>query len=219
MSISTIAAATAAAAILALGAALPARAEGERAGDFDYYVLALSWAPSWCATDGAGRGASQCDPARDANFVLHGLWPQYEGGYPSYCRTVERDPSRSQSAAMEDIMGSDGAAWYQWKKHGRCAGLSATSYYETAREAYESIAIPEVFERLNKDVKLPASVVEEAFLEANPGLRRDAITITCADGRIQEARICLTKDLEPRRCGPDVIRDCTLKNALMEQVR
>lgn len=205
------------AAMLALAA--PAWAEGERAGDFDYYVLSLSWSPSWCATDGAGRGAAQCDPRNDAHFVLHGLWPQYEDGYPSYCRTVERDPSRSQSAAMEDIMGSDGVAWYQWKKHGRCAGLSASAYYEAARQAYESIAIPQVFRSLGQTVELPATVVEDAFLEANPGLKREQITITCAEGRIQEARICLTKDLTPRKCGPDVMRDCRLKDALMERVR
>jgi len=42
--------------------------------------------------------------------------------------------------------------------------------------------------------------------------------ITCKDTRIQEARICLTKDLEPRRCGADVIRDCTLDRALFEAI-
>jgi ribonuclease T2 len=197
----------------------PVWAEGERAGDFDYYVLSLSWSPGWCATDGAGRNARQCDPQADAAFVLHGLWPQYERGYPSYCHTTARDPSRMQSAAMEDIMGSDGAAWYQWKKHGRCAGMSARDYYASARTAFASIDIPDVFETLNKDVKLPAAVVEEAFLEANPGLRREMITITCDQGRIQEARICLSKDLTPRKCGPDVIRDCTMRDALMERVR
>ena len=206
-------------AAMALAGAAGARAEGERAGAFDYYVMALSWSPGWCATDGAGRGASQCYPRKDAHFVLHGLWPQFERGYPSYCRTTERDPSRAQSAAMEDIMGSDGAAWYQWKKHGRCAGLSASDYYATARAAYRSISIPEVFKRLDRDVTLPAAVVEEAFLEANPGLSRDQITITCDQGRIAEARICLTRDLEPRRCGADVLRDCKMSDALMEAVR
>lgn len=196
-----------------------ALAGGERAGTFDYYVLSLSWAPGWCATEGAGRGAAQCDPATDASFVLHGLWPQDERGYPSYCRTTARDPARSASAAMADVMGSDGAAWYQWKKHGRCSGLTAGDYFALARRAYASIAIPEVFRHLDRDVTLPAAVVEEAFLEANPGLAGDEITVTCQAGRIQEARICLTKDLRPRRCGADVIRDCTLRDALMERVR
>lgn len=206
-------------ALLGAGLAAPARAEGERAGDFDYYVLSLSWSPGWCATSGAGRDALQCDPRQDAHFVLHGLWPQYERGWPSYCRTAERDPSRAHSAAMQDIMGSDGAAWYQWKKHGRCAGLPAARYYATARAAYDSILIPPVFQTLNRDLRLPASVVEDAFLEANPGLTRDMITITCDQGRIQEARICLTPDLVPRRCGADVLRDCRMQDALMERVR
>lgn len=200
--------------------ASPALADGERAGDFDYYVMSLSWSPNWCATDGQGRNAAQCRQGSGASFVLHGLWPQYDaGGYPSYCRTGTRDPSRSQSAAMVDIMGSDGAAWYQWKKHGRCSGLSASDYYTTARKAFGAITIPDVLEHLDRDVKLPASVVEDAFIEANPRLNRDEITVTCAQGRIDEVRICLNKDLSPRPCGQDTIRDCKMSNALMEGVR
>ncbi len=195
-----------------------ARAEGEAAGDFDYYVMALSWSPNWCATEGQGRDAAQCRPGSGAGFVLHGLWPQNETGYPSYCRTTERDPSRARSAAMVDIMGSDGAAWYQWKKHGRCSGLSAEAYYATARRAFASIAVPDTLKRLTKDVRLPASVVEDAFIEANPQLSRDEITVTCHGGRIDEVRICLNKDLTPRRCGADTIRDCSLQNALMDGV-
>ncbi|MGR3711266.1 MAG: ribonuclease T2 family protein, partial [Alterinioella nitratireducens] len=60
-----------------------ARAEGERAGAFDYYVLALSWTPTWCAIEGDGRGSPQCDPGQGFGFTLHGLWPQYEEGWPS----------------------------------------------------------------------------------------------------------------------------------------
>ena len=140
-------------------------------------------------------------------------------GYPSYCRTVERDPTRGETAAMADVFGGAGAAFYQWKKHGRCSGLSSQAYYDTARAALNTLTLPPVFADLHKDVRLPASVVEDAFLEANPGLARDQITITCADGMIQEARICLTKDLEPRRCGDDTIRDCRMKDAVMEAVR
>ncbi|MEL7275780.1 MAG: ribonuclease T, partial [Pseudomonadota bacterium] len=100
--------------LLLLLAALPARSDS--AGEFDYYVLALSWSPSWCAAEGDARGADQCDPRHDHGFILHGLWPQYESGYPEYCRSSLRDPSRRQTGAMEDIMGSGGLAWHQWKK-------------------------------------------------------------------------------------------------------
>lgn len=204
---------------IATALALPLSPEGERAGDFDHYVLALSWSANWCAREGDDRHDPQCDAGRGITWVLHGLWPQDAVGYPSYCRTVERDPTRGETAAMADVFGGAGAAFYQWKKHGRCSGLSARAYYDTARAAFDSFSLPPVFANLRKDVKLPASVVEGAFLEANPGLTRDQITITCADGMIQEARICLTKDLAPRRCGEDSLRDCRMKDAVMEAVR
>jgi ribonuclease T2 len=196
-----------------------AKAEGEAAGDFDYYVLSLSWSSAWCALEGDARDDPQCEAGRGLTFVLHGLWPQYEDGWPSYCRTTERDPSRTMTAEMADIMGGAGPAFYQWKKHGRCAGLSAESYFGLARQAYANIFIPKVFSDIDRPLTLSAVVIEEAFLAENPGLVRDQITITCKDGLIQEARICLNADLAPRRCGQDVIRDCRLDDAVLEPVR
>lgn len=203
----------------ALLTALPAQAiaDGETAGAFDYYVMALSWSPNWCALEGDARDAEQCDT--DAGWVLHGLWPQYHRGWPSYCPTSERAPSRQMTGAMADIMGSGGLAWHQWKKHGVCSGLSARAYYDLSRQAYGSLTRPDVFRKLDKAVQLPASVVEEAFVKANPGLEPDMITITCRDGMIQEARVCLSRDLEPVPCGRDVIRDCTMTDALFTPLR
>ncbi|MES2814744.1 MAG: ribonuclease T2 [Pseudomonadota bacterium] len=196
-----------------------ARAEGERAGDFDYFVLSLSWSSAWCALEGDARDDPQCDDGRGLTFVLHGLWPQYEDGWPSYCRTTERDPTRAETAAMADIMGGAGPAFYQWKKHGRCAGLSAANYFRTARAAYDSVTVPGFLSEVSRRLQVPAEVIEAAFLEANPDLARDQITITCKEGLIQEARICLTPDLEFRRCGKDVLRDCQLQDAVLEPVR
>lgn len=199
-------------ALLAAFAPIPALSEGERAGDFDYYVLALSWSPNWCAIEGDDRNSPQCDDREDFGWVMHGLWPQFERGWPSNCRTTERNPSRADTAAMADIMGTSGLAWYQWNKHGKCAGLSAGDYFDTAREAYENVKRPDVFRKLNKTVAIPARVIEEAFLQDNPLLEPDMITVTCKvdDGKtyIQEARICLNKDLSPRYCGTDTVRDC-----------
>jgi ribonuclease T2 len=196
-----------------------AHSDGERAGDFDYYVLSLSWSPTWCANEGDARGAGQCDPEHDYGWILHGLWPQYESGYPSFCNSSARNPSRGETGAMTDIMASGGLAWHQWKKHGRCSGLPSRDYFQTARDAYGAITRPPVLRKLDKPVRLPASVIEQAFLKSNPDLTPDMITITCKNHRIQEARICLTKSLEPRSCGQDVIRDCTLKNALFDPIR
>ena len=205
--------------LLALFSALPARADGERAGEFDYYVMALSWNASWCALEGDGRGADQCDPRHDFGFTLHGLWPQYEEGWPSYCRGSAANPPRSMTSAMSDITGTQGLAWHAWNKHGRCSGLAARDYFELSRDAYEAVKRPDVLRSLKDPVTLPASVVEAAFLEANPGMTADMVTVTCRDGRIAEVRICLEKDLSPRQCGADTIGDCRMRDALFEPVR
>jgi ribonuclease T2 len=194
-------------------------ADGEKAGDFDYYVMSLGWSSNWCALTGDARSDPQCNRGRGLTWTLHGLWPQYETGYPSNCRTNAADPSRSATAQMADIMGGAGLAFYEWKKHGRCSGLSAQDYYTASRKSYASVTIPPVFSKITKDLKVPASVIESAFLESNPQLSRDAITVTCSSGMIQEVRICLTKELTPRRCGDDTIRDCTLQDAELDAVR
>jgi ribonuclease T2 len=206
------------AALLVAGASGPARAD-DRAGVFDYYVLALSWTPTWCALEGDARGSDQCDPGRGFGFTLHGLWPQYEVGWPRDCRTPHRDATRGETGAMDDIMGSSSLAWHQWKKHGRCSGLTAADYFALSRRAYGGIARPDAIRALEGEVTLPAAVVEAAFLDVNPALAADGLTVTCRAGRVQEVRICLTRDLSPRRCGPDVIRDCTLDDARLSPMR
>jgi ribonuclease T2 len=207
--------------ILAL-AILPAaalRAEGDRPGVFDYYVLALSWSPNWCALEGDARRSPQCRADSGHGWVLHGLWPQHARGWPSFCRTTLPQPSPAMTAAMADIMGTPGLAWHQWRKHGVCSGLSAQAYFALARRAYDSITRPAVLDRLERPVRLPARLIEEAFLRDNPGLTPGMLTVTCRAGRIQEARICLSKDLNPVPCGRDVARDCTLHDALLDPPR
>ncbi len=196
-----------------------AQAEGEQAGTFDYYVLALSWTPTWCALEGDDRDSPQCEGGRGYGFTLHGLWPQYETGWPSFCPTTFRAPSRGMTGEMTDIMGSAGLAWHQWRKHGVCTGLEALDYYALSRLAYDSVARPDLLRRLDEEVRLPAAVIEEAFLEVNPQLEPDMLTVTCRANRIQEVRICLTRGLEPRICGSDVIRDCTSPDALFSPMR
>ncbi len=197
-------------------AASPVLAEGERAGEFDYYVLSLSWSPNWCALEGEARKSPQCE--EDHGWIMHGLWPQFHRGYPSYCKTAQRAPSRRMTAEMADVMGTSGLAWHQWKKHGSCTGLSAEDYYTLSRTAYATVVRPEVFRKLSRPVKLPAKVVEEAFLKANPAFEADGITITCRNGHIQEARICLSRDLMPVPCGQDVVRDCKMQDAVFEPI-
>ena len=206
-------------AALLFGAAHPATAKNELAGEFDYFVLSLSWSPNWCAIEGDAKRSPQCAEKSGHGWIMHGLWPQFHRGYPSFCRTVERPPSRGMTSDMADIMGTSGLAWHQWKKHGSCTGLSAQDYYALSRRAYALIERPAIFRKLDRSVRLPASVVEDAFLKSNPAIKADGITITCRNNRIQEARICLSRQLTPVPCGQDVIRDCQMKDALFDPLR
>ncbi len=195
----------------------------DRAGDFDYYVLALSWNAAWCAAAGDARGAAQCAPGGGIGFILHGLWPQYENGWPEYCETTQPDPSRAETAAMADIMGSGGLAWHGWKKHGRCSGLAPAAYFALARLAWEAVVRPESLRRIAKPLRLAPRVIEQAFIDSNPGLtpglKPDGVTVTCRDRMIREVRICLTKNLAPRRCTGATARDCAVSDPLFPPMR
>lgn len=204
-------------AVLALVAS-PACAQ-DRAGEFDYYVLSLSWSANWCALQGDNRASPQCDDDTAHGWVLHGLWPQFERGFPANCPRIHPNPSRAVTADMADIMGTSGAAWHQWNKHGVCAGVNADDYFALSRDAYERVVRPDVFRNLDKPVTLPASLIEDAFVRDNPDMPRDGLTVTCKSGYIQEVRICLTRDLEFRKCGADSRRDCTLTDAQFDPIR
>ena len=194
---------------------LPAKASD----DFTHYVLSLSWNASWCKIEGDARDADQCHPRHNHGFTLHGLWPQGERGWPEYCKTAERDPSRAMSREMADIMGSPGLAWHQWKKHGRCSEMSARDYYDLSREAYQLIDRPAVLRKLEKEVRISPEVIEKAFLESNPDLRANQLAVTCRDGFVQEVRICLSKALVPRACSARTERGCRAKSVLLPPMR
>lgn len=60
-------------------------------GEFDYYVLVLSWTPSYCEREGRARQDRRCDAPQPRAFTLHGLWPQFEKGWPENC-AIGRQP-------------------------------------------------------------------------------------------------------------------------------
>jgi ribonuclease T2 len=207
-------------ALIVLAPPAPAGAQTKgHAGQFDYYVLSLSWNAAWCEAEGAGRGAKQCDPSRDIGFTLHGLWPQHIRGWPEYCTTPKRNPTRAETAAMADIMRSQGLAWHQWKKHGRCSGLDPAEYFALARQAWQTIERPEILRRIRTPLRLAPKVIEQAFIEANPGLIPQSVTVTCKQRKFREVRICLGKGLSPRPCTGATARDCAISDPLFAPMR
>lgn len=191
-------------------AALP---QGE---GYDFFVLALSWSPSYCEAEGPDANRQQCRASSDHAFVVHGLWPQFERGWPEFCDSDE--PGRVPDALvrqMLDIMPSAGLIGQQWRKHGSCAGMSQRDYFSLVRAARERVAVPEEYDQAPRRAAVAPGEVERAFLDANAGLPADGIAVTC-DGRfLREVRICLTKTLDFRACEEVDARACRMPRALM----
>lgn len=201
-----------------LAATVGAAGAEDRAGDFDFYVLSLSWSPSYCEAEGDERGSAQCERGRRFDFIVHGLWPQHERGYPDFCAVGER-PSRATVLAMLDLMPDPGLVAHQWKKHGSCSGLEPGAYFGLVRKARDAIAIPASFRQPDRPLRVDAAAVEEAFVEANRGLSADAVAIDCDKRRLREVRVCMTRDLAFRPCPEVDRRGCRRHDLVMPKVR
>jgi ribonuclease T2 len=194
-------------------AAQPADPSGSNR--FDFYVLSLSWSPSYCAAAGRKANKYQCGKHPAYGFIVHGLWPQYEHGYPKDCRSdAERKVPRERMNALSDLMPGYGLIIHEWRTHGMCTGLSQEVYFATLRKAYESVEMPSGFTR-NESGGVKPSDVEAAFIAANPGMPPDGISIDCDRKYLREVRICLTKDMRFRPCRELEGTSCHASNVQM----
>jgi ribonuclease T2 len=207
---------------LACMALTPATAQRNSgtSGEFDFYVLALSWSSGFCAVEGDSKGRDQCAVGKGLGFVLHGLWPQNERGYPSECGPAGRTPSRAAMDIAKDIFPSEQLARYEWRKHGTCSGSSPTDYFRDSKTARDKVAIPKEFQKPNKETSWSPIDIERAFIAANPGLRADMIAVSCRKSVLNEVRICLSKDLRGFRTCEEVDRSgCRTREITVPPVR
>jgi ribonuclease T2 len=186
---------------------------------FDFYVLALSWSPSYCEAEGEDANQQQCKAERPYAFIVHGLWPQFERGYPEDCPTDEPKVSNETLRTLYDLMPSAGLIRHEWTRHGACSGLSQTDYFAVLRMARGKVVIPERFGRLDDYLTVAPDEAETAFLKANSGLPADGIAVTCDRRYLREVRICMTRELGYRSCPEIDRRDCELDTAVMPPVR
>jgi ribonuclease T2 len=185
---------------------------------FDFYVLSLSWSPSYCEAEGENANRQQCASGRPYAFVVHGLWPQFERGFPADCGgsgDVDNDTARS----LYDLMPSAGLIRHEWRKHGTCSGLSQADYFQVLRFARERVVVPREFRRLDDYRTLSPGEAEQSFLEANPGLDASDIAVTCDRRFLREIRICMTKDLGFRACPEIDRRACRAARIIMPPMR
>jgi ribonuclease T2 len=190
-------------------------------GQFDFYVLALSWSPSYCAANAEQpfrRPDPQCGP-RPYSFVVHGMWPQYDRGFPEFCQVPAPRLGRNVVGAMLDLMPSPRLVYHEWDRHGTCSGLSQSAYFDTIRKARAVVKIPPQYLELRSPLTVTPDEVEDAFVAANPGLTREGISVTCGGRRLDEVHICLSRTLQFRDCPEVERRSCRRDRLLMPPVR
>jgi ribonuclease T2 len=170
-----------------------------QAGEFDYYVLALSWSPEFCHSHPT---KPECASGK-FGFVVHGLWPQYADGYPENCSTAPglADPSR-----MSDIMPDVGLVAHEWTTHGTCSGLDADSYFKLVRRAFESLKVPTRLAAPKQGFSITPQELKEQFVAANPRLKAEELAVSCGNNYLTGIDVCFDKQLQPRAC--EGLRDC-----------
>ncbi len=187
-------------------------------GKFDYYVMSLSWSPQHCSTPAGAKDSSQCAEGRQYGFVVHGLWPQYERGFPSDCE--DTDPVRSGIVRqMLRLMPAEELIQHEWAKHGTCSGLDQPAYFKKIEQAYANVKIPLDYTQPLKQIEVSLEDVHKEFRNANPSFPEDSIHSLCNGKFLSEVRVCYTKDLKPRPCGADVRDTCKVDPIIMRPVR
>ncbi len=172
---------------------------------FDFYVLALSWSPGYCASEGSNADQTQCAARRPYQFIVHGLWPQFKRGYPADCASSYGDKvDNSVIASIIDIMPSAGLIRHEWRKHGTCSGLSQEQYFGVVRTAYDHVKTPPSFIGLRETKTVSPQAVEKLFQAENSALTSGAIATTCSRNYLRDVRICMSKDLESFVNCPEV---------------
>lgn len=179
-------------------------------GVFDYYLLTLSWSPEFCH---GHPGKPECQSGHHG-FVLHGLWPQYNQGYPENCSNA---PGLADPSTMADIMPDAGLVAHEWATHGTCSGLDADSYFNLLRQAFKSINIPPRLAAPHENFSLPPGEIKDEFRQANPSIAADDMTVSCGNNYLTAVSVCMSKDLKPIACQN--VRDCRANVVRIPPVR
>src|ERR1043166_1947265 len=149
--------------LVAAGAAFAQDPRQNEPGKFDFYLLSLSWSPSFCEQAGDRPNAKQQGGERSFSFFVHGLWPQYDKGFPEFCQQPPPFVDGRIVNSMLDLMPARGLVINEWKKRVVCAGLPARGSFEAIRKARARVKIPESYIEPTTALDVTPDEVEEAF--------------------------------------------------------
>ncbi len=168
-------------------------------GQFDFYLLNLSWSPEFCATH---SDSPEC--GRHLGFVVHGLWPQNTNGdFPEDCSSA---PGPANPQADTDIIPTVSLVEHEWQTHGTCSGLGADDYFAEIHKAFAEVKVPaNIGTGSDPDGVTPDALLAR-FATANPSFPPGSFALSCGNNRLTAVEICLTKDLRPETCQG--VRSC-----------
>ena len=194
------------------------RADDGAPGRFDYYLLSLSWSPAYCLQ---APGAAECNGPRRFGFIVHGLWPQNERGWPQHCAGGELPDDVVQE--MSDLMPARGLIYHEWTTHGTCSGLDPAGFFDLVRRAYGSLVLPAAFTHPGNPIQQSPAAITAAFLQSNPRLPADSVVATCSTQgapRLREVHVCFDRELKPRACSADALRQaCRADSVIVPPIR
>jgi len=174
--------------------------------DFDYYLLVLSWAPEFCATNPSGRTSAECDPKKHMGLVVHGLWPQYNNGkWPQDCASTPPVAAATVDHMMP-IMPGKQLIQHEWAKHGTCSGLSTQDYFAEIEKLYNGLHVPDDFKKPSSSSETNAPDIEKKFATAN-NAPEGAFRVSCPQNEFSAVEICLSKDFQYQAC-PSTLKEC-----------
>ena len=176
------------------------------AGDFDYFLLTLSWAPEFCASNPNGRSSAECDPKKHMGLVVHGLWPQYDNGkWPQDCASTPPVSSKTVNHMMP-IMPGKQLIQHEWAKHGTCSGLSVQDYFGEIEKLYNGLQVPDDFQKPASSAETAPADIEQKFAKAN-NAPKGAFRISCPQNEFSAVEICLSKEFKYQAC-PTTLKEC-----------
>src|SRR6516164_5327606 len=184
----------------------PAMTSDASAGDFDYFLLTLSWAPEFCATNPNGRTSVECAPNQHRGLVVHGLWPQYDNGkWPQDCASTPPVASSTVDHMMP-IMPGKSLIQHEWEKHGTCSGMSVQDYFGAIEKLYSGLEVPPEFKKPASSAQTKPGTIEQRFATAN-NAPQSAFRISCPQNEFSAVEVCLSKELQYQAC-PNTLNEC-----------
>ncbi len=191
-------------------------------GQFDFYVLTLSWSPNYCYINGSSD-RQQCQGGRQLGFVLHGLWPQFDRGWPANCTKEAFNPQIERQ--FPTLYPSQKLYSHEWLKHGTCSGLSQSQFHQLAADLQAQVKIPPRYNRPATTFRTTLTGLKQDFITTNPDLSSDRIAPMCSgSGRfLKEVMICQPKAGKAAMCSAEILKNsrksCGQPDFLIRSVR